>query len=102
MFSIATWNVNSLRVRLPHVLDWLAEHKPDLLALQEIKLTDERFPTDEIKAAGYHAVFSGQKTYNGIAILSRTPSDNHDAGIPGYADPQQRVLAADYGPVCLL
>ena len=70
MTKIATWNVNSLKVRLGHVLEWLAAEKPDVFALQETKTVDENFPSEEIEAAGYHAVFSGQKTYNGVAILS--------------------------------
>ena len=69
--KIASWNLKSLRVRLPQVLDWLAQEQPDLLALQEIKLTDDRFPNADIQAAGYHAIYAGQKTYNGVAILSR-------------------------------
>lgn len=71
MFKIATWNVNSIRVRLPHVLQWLAEAKPDVLALQETKILDLDFPVMEINQAGYECVFSGQRTYNGMAILSR-------------------------------
>ena len=70
--KIATWNVNSLKVRLPHVLDWLAASDADVLCLQETKLTDENFPADEIRAAGYHVVYAGQKTYNGVAIISKT------------------------------
>ena len=71
---LATWNVNSLKVRLPHVLDWLAENPVDVLCLQETKQQDSDFPQDELQAAGYQSVFSGQKTYNGVAILSRTAS----------------------------
>lgn len=92
--KIATWNVNSLNVRLPHVLDWLNEHQPDALCLQETKLEDGKFPLAEIEAAGYHALFSGQKTYNGVAILSRAKALDVQAGIPGFADEQKRVLAA--------
>lgn len=102
MLTVATWNVNSLRVRLPHVLDWLQEQQPDLLALQEIKMTNDQFPLEEIQAAGYESVFSGQKTYNGVAILSRNGSSTSTSGIPDYDDPQQRVIAADYGDVTLL
>jgi exodeoxyribonuclease-3 len=94
---IATWNVNSLKVRLPHVLDWLAEHQPDALCLQETKLEDVNFPLQAIAQAGYHAVFSGQKTYNGVAILTRTPAAGVQMGIPGFDDPQKRVLAATCG-----
>ena len=71
--KLATWNVNSLGVRLPQVLQWLAAERPDLLALQETKLEDARFPVADFAAAGYHAVYSGQKTYNGVALLERTP-----------------------------
>ncbi|MDR0565294.1 MAG: exodeoxyribonuclease III [Azoarcus sp.] len=94
MLKIATWNVNSLRVRLPQVLDWLAAHKPDALCLQELKMEDKAFPLAEIQAAGYHAVFSGQKTWNGVAILAPTPPENPLYGIPGFKDEQKRVIAA--------
>ena len=69
--KIASWNVNSLKVRLPHVLDWLAQSQADVLALQETKLTDDKFPVADIQAAGYHVNYAGQKTYNGVAIISR-------------------------------
>jgi exodeoxyribonuclease-3 len=92
--KLATWNVNSLKVRLPQVLDWLARERPDVLCLQETKLEDPKFPVAEIEAAGYRAVYSGQKTYNGVAILSRGEPQDVQAGIPGYADEQRRVLAA--------
>jgi len=72
--KIATWNVNSLKVRLPHLLQWLAANPVDVLCLQETKLTDDKFPVAEINAAGYEVVFSGQKTYNGVAIRRATPS----------------------------
>lgn len=91
--KIATWNVNSLRVRLPHVLTWLTEHKPDVLALQEIKLCQEDFPYQAFLEAGYHAQVSGQRTYNGVAILSLKPTEEVVMDIPGLADPQRRVLA---------
>ena len=94
---IATWNVNSLKVRLPQVLDWLATHRPDALCLQELKLEDAKFPLAELGEAGYSAVFSGQKTYNGVAILSREPAANVVCGIAGYDDPQRRVISADIG-----
>lgn len=96
---IATWNVNSLRVRLAHVLNWLERTQSDVLALQETKLEDVRFPRDEIEAAGYHVCFSGQKTYNGVAILSRIPPQDIVTDISGLIDPQRRILAASYGPV---
>jgi exodeoxyribonuclease-3 len=92
---IATWNVNSLKVRLPQVLEWLAKHRPDALCLQELKLEDAKFPLSEIEAAGYSAAFSGQKTYNGVAILSREPATDVVFGIAGYDDPQRRVISAD-------
>ena len=92
--KIATWNVNSLKVRLPHLLDWLASERPDVVCLQETKTVDEAFPVAELEQAGYRAVFSGQKTYNGVAILSRTPAADAVMGIPGFADEQKRVLAA--------
>lgn len=94
MMRIATWNVNSLNVRLPHLLDWLARESPDVVGLQEIKCEDSKFPLEAIRDAGYEAVFAGQKTYNGVAILSRTPATDIQRGIPGYDDPQQRVIAA--------
>ena len=100
--KIATWNVNSLNVRLPQVVAWLAEVQPDVLALQETKLIDDKFPTAEIAAAGYQAVFSGQKTYNGVAILSRDPATEVVKDLPGLDDPQRRVLAALYGEVRVL
>ena len=92
MLKIATWNVNSLRVRLPQVLEWIKEHKPDVLALQETKLPDENFPIDEINQAGYECVFSGQRTYNGMAILSREKCKDIITDIPTLQDPQRRVL----------
>lgn len=92
--KITTWNVNSLKVRLPQVLAWLAENPVDILCLQETKLTDDKFPAAEIAAAGYHVVFSGQKTYNGVAILSKQPILDVVKNNPRYPDPQQRILAA--------
>jgi exodeoxyribonuclease-3 len=100
--KIATWNVNSLRVRLPQLLDWLAAHSPDVVALQETKVVDESFPLAELQAAGYHAAFSGQKTYNGVAILAREPPTDVLRDIPGLDDPQRRVLAATCGGVRVL
>jgi exodeoxyribonuclease-3 len=92
--KLVTWNVNSLKVRLPQVLDWLAAHQPDVLCLQETKLEDVNFPAAEIVAAGYQVLFSGQKTYNGVAILSKTPATDAVVAIPGFVDVQKRVLAA--------
>ena len=90
---IATWNVNSLSVRLPQVLDWLAAHQPDALCLQETKLTDNKFPHAELVAAGYESQWFGQKTYNGVALLTRTPATDVTKNIPGLDDPQARVIA---------
>jgi len=92
--KLATWNVNSIRVRLPQLLDWLAGAKPDVLCLQELKTEDAKFPRAELEAAGYACALSGQKTYNGVAILSNTPTGEIAAGIPGFADEQKRVIAA--------
>ena len=91
--KIATWNVNSLKVRLPHVLDWLAANQPDALCLQELKCENKAFPLAEIEAAGYQAVFSGQKTYNGVAILSKKPLLDVSHDIPDFADEQKRIIA---------
>ncbi|CUA98911.1 exodeoxyribonuclease III [Thiomonas bhubaneswarensis] len=97
--KIATWNVNSLSVRLPQVLDWLHAQSPDVLALQETKLTDDRFPHADLLAAGYHSVWLGQPTYNGVALLSREPAQQVQRGIPGLDDPQARVIAATFGEI---
>lgn len=92
--KLATWNVNSLKVRLPQVVEWLGKHAPDALCLQETKLEDHNFPVADLAAAGYQCAFSGQKTYNGVAILTRQPVTDVSYGIPGLADPQKRVIAA--------
>jgi exodeoxyribonuclease-3 len=97
--KLATWNVNSLKVRLPQVLDWLAANPVEALCLQETKQQDGDFPQAELQVAGYHSVFSGQKTYNGVAILSREPATDVQCGIPGFADEQKRVIAATVGDV---
>jgi len=91
--KLATWNVNSLSVRLPQLLDWLAANPVDAIVLQETKLTDDKFPAAELAAAGYHAAWFGQKTYNGVALLSRTESTDVVRNIPGFADEQARVVA---------
>ncbi|MEH0165642.1 exodeoxyribonuclease III [Paucibacter sp. JuS9] len=91
--KFATWNVNSLAVRLPQVLDWLAANPVDALVLQETKLTDDKFPTMEIGAAGYQVQWFGQKTYNGVALISKKPADAVVKNIPGFADEQARVIA---------
>lgn len=97
--KIATWNVNSLRVRLPHVLDWLKNEQPDVLALQETKLVDDLFPVESFRERGYEAVFSGQPTYNGVAIVARQPMTDVVTDIPGFEDHQRRVMAATVGGV---
>lgn len=97
--KLATWNVNSLKVRLPHLLQWLEGNPMDVVCLQETKLTDENFPAAELAAAGYQSACSGQKTYNGVAILARAPLDDVQYGIPGFADEQKRVIAATFGEV---
>jgi exodeoxyribonuclease III len=94
LMKLATWNVNSLKVRLPQVLDFLEFQKPDVLCLQETKLEDDKFPALEITAAGYQAVFSGQKTYNGVAILSKDSLQEVTTGIADFDDPQKRVISA--------
>ncbi len=96
---LATWNVNSLAVRLPQVIDWLAAHQPDVLCLQETKLTDDKFPHAEIEAAGYHVQWFGQKTYNGVALISKLPATDIVRNIPGHDDVQARVLAGTVGGV---
>lgn len=92
--KLATWNVNSLNVRLPHVLDWLHENPIEVLCLQETKQQDIKFPYDDLKAAGYHAAHSGQKTYNGVAILSTHEMTDVEHGIAGFDDEQKRVISA--------
>lgn len=92
--KIATWNVNSLNVRLPHVLDWIEANKPDALCLQETKQEDIKFPYDALKEAGYNAIHTGQKTYNGVAILSPHEMTDVHTAIPNFADEQKRLIAA--------
>ncbi|MES1954067.1 exodeoxyribonuclease III [Salinisphaera hydrothermalis] len=91
--QIATWNVNSLNVRLPHVTAWLEKNPVDVLALQETKLTDDKFPADELTEAGYHSVFAGQKTYNGVALLSKNPAQDIVTALPDFEDDHKRVIA---------
>ena len=93
--KVATWNVNSLRVRLPHLLDWLAANAPDAICLQETKCEDANFPAAELQAAGYCSVHNGQRAYNGVAILSRAEGAGVCRGIPEFGDEQSRVIAAD-------
>ncbi|HEY5623143.1 MAG TPA: exodeoxyribonuclease III [Gammaproteobacteria bacterium] len=92
--KVATWNVNSLRVRLDQVRDWLETERPDVLGLQETKLTDDKFPAGELAELGYRSAFSGQPTYNGVALLTREPVEDLATEIDGFEDPQRRVLAA--------
>jgi exodeoxyribonuclease-3 len=92
--KLAAWNVNSLKVRLPQLLDFLGTRSPDVVCLQETKLTDDAFPVAELEAAGFRVAFSGQKTYNGVAILSRAELADVVVGIPGFDDEQKRVIAA--------
>ena len=97
--KLATWNVNSLKVRLPQVVDWLGREQPDVLCLQETKLEDGVFPSAELAAAGYRAVHCGQKTYNGVAILAKDELTGVVRGIPGFEDPQARIIAASVAGV---
>ena len=97
--KLATWNVNSLAVRLPQLIDWLALHQPDALCLQETKLTDDKFPHAEIAAAGYQSQWFGQKTYNGVALISKATATDVVRNIPGHHDPQARVIAGTVGGV---
>ncbi len=97
MTKLATWNVNSLSVRLPQLLDWLAQHRPDAMVLQETKLADDRFPRAEIEAAGYAVQWFGQKTYNGVALLSKAAAADIVRNIPGFADESARVIAGTVG-----
>ena len=104
MIRLATWNVNSLKVRLPHLLDWLASARPDVVCLQETKTEDANFPTDALRGAGYYAAYCGQKAYNGVAILSREPIGDVSHGIPDFPDDPKRTIAASVGDlriVCL-
>jgi exodeoxyribonuclease-3 len=97
--KIASWNVNSIRVRLPHVQAWLALRQPDVLGLQEIKVPTEAFPAAELAAAGYTSIIDGQKTYNGVALLSREEPSGVARGIPEFPDDQKRLIAASYGTI---
>lgn len=100
--KIASWNVNSLRVRLPHVLDWLDSAKPGVLAIQETKTKDSDFPVEAFTEAGYQVAFAGQPTYNGVAIAASQPVDSTIFGLDGFEDDQKRVLGATIGPVRVL
>ena len=96
---IASWNVNSLNVRLPHLQQWLGAFAPDVVGIQETKLEDHKFPDTALAEAGYRSVFAGQKTYNGVALLSRLPASDVQVGIPNLEDEQKRVIAATVGEV---
>ncbi|MEX0960552.1 MAG: exodeoxyribonuclease III [Burkholderiales bacterium] len=95
--KLAAWNVNSLKVRLPQLVDWAARQLPDVVCLQETKLEDANFPVDSLREIGFHAAYAGQKTYNGVAILSRDPLTDVSVGLPGFEDEQKRVIAATLG-----
>ncbi|MNB65980.1 Exodeoxyribonuclease III [compost metagenome] len=95
--KIASWNVNSLNVRLPHLEQWLKDFGPDIVGIQETKLEDHKFPDSALVAAGYRSVFAGQKTYNGVALVSRQPAQDVQIGIPGFEDEQKRVIAGTFG-----
>ena len=102
--KFATWNVNSLKVRLPQLLDWVAAAQPDIVCLQETKLEDGKFPQEDLEAAGFRAAFSGQKTYNGVALLARSAPSEVSTSIPDFTDEQKRVVAAtvaDTRVICL-
>lgn len=101
--KIASWNVNSLNVRLPQLQQWLAEFAPDVVGLQETKLEDHRFPDDALLEAGYRSVFHGQKTYNGVAILARDRAiEDVQVAIPGFDDAQARAIAATVAGVRII
>jgi len=100
--KIATWNVNSLNVRLPHVLDWLTDNPVEVLCLQETKQEDSKFPYEALMTAGYHAIHSGQKTYNGVAIVSNHEMTDLLYGIPNFEDEQKRVISATIGDIRII
>jgi len=93
--KIASWNVNSLRVRLEQVSDWINQNQPDVLCLQELKMSDAEFPVEHFEKMGYHCAFTGQKTYNGVALLSLRPVSSVITDLPDYQDPMRRYIAAD-------
>ena len=102
MLKLASWNVNSLKIRLDQVLEWLESSQVDMLALQETKLTDENFPVEAFEARGLHIAYSGQKTYNGVAVISKSPIEDVVMDVPELVDPQRRVLAATVAGVRLI
>jgi len=97
--KIATWNVNSMNVRKPHVVEWLQNHDPDVLVLQEIKQVNEKFPAEALQELGYRSIASGQKTYNGVAVISKAPANDPVTDFPDLDDPQRRILATTIGDV---
>jgi exodeoxyribonuclease-3 len=100
--KIATWNVNSMKVRLPHVLEWLDANRPDVLVLQEIKQVTEAFPAEALRDAGYASIANGQKTYNGVAVICRTDAADAVFDLPGLDDPQRRVLGVTVAGVRII
>ena len=102
MTTIATWNVNSIRARLEHLANWLTQTSPDVVGIQETKVQDADFPHAELAALGYHVLFSGQKSYNGVAVLSKQPATLLASALPGFDDPQRRVLAAKVAGITLV
>lgn len=100
--KIATWNVNSLTVRLPQLLEWLQNNAIDIIGIQETKTTNDKFPREELQSLGWHCAFHGQKTYNGVAILSRQPLENIQANNPYFPDEQARLIAANIGSIRLI
>ncbi len=97
MLKIATWNVNSLRMRCDQLIEWLGREQPDIVALQETKVVDTAYPVERLSAAGYHSLYAGEKAYNGVALLSRVPGSECCTDLPGLADPQRRLLSVRYG-----
>ena len=97
--KITSWNVNSLKVRLDQVIDWIQTNLPDVLGLQETKLTDDKFPVEAFREIGYHAEYSGQPTYNGVALLSREPAEDIVRDIPNFDDPHKRTIAGTFNGV---
>ena len=102
MTTIATWNVNSIRARSEHLTRWLSQTSPDVVGIQETKVQDPDFPSAELTALGYHVLFSGQKSYNGVAVLSKQPATLLASALPGFDDPQRRVLAAKVAGITLV
>lgn len=102
--TLATWNVNSIRVRLPHILDWLKDNPVTVLAIQETKITDDAFPSNAFEQAGYQSLYNGQKTYNGVALLVKHPHPVSAVkrDLPNFFDPQKRVLCATVSGICFL